>query len=150
MGARYLLAVAYRYVRRQRPTPNARGHHTGIFGLVNGLARAGALSSAEWTFWRTHNDWYEANLTYPDARAYDRAVNPLAASWFKTSAVAFLAPIPGYLAILRAHSVDCVEARADDPGAVVYEDAHQVVAVPPVAAELTDGIRPVIGESGAG
>ena len=145
-----MLAVANRFVRYQRPTPSARGHHPGIFGLANGLARAGVLSSTEWAFWREHNDWYEANLTYPDARAYDRAVNPRAASWFKTSAVAFLAPIPGYLAILRAHGVRCVQVRSDDPGTVVYEDAHQVVVVPRVPAEPTDGIRPVIGVPRAG
>jgi hypothetical protein len=142
--------VAYRFVRYQRPIPNARGHHTGIFGLVNGLARAGALSSTEWVFWREHNNWYEANLTYPDARAYDRAEYPLAASWFTTSAIAFLAPLPGYLAILRAHGVDCVEVRSDDPGSVVYEDAHQIVVVPDMTAEPTDGITPVIDGSGAG
>ncbi len=127
--------MSHRYVRYQRPTPNARGHHTGICGLVNGLAHAGALSSSEWTFWRTHNDWYEANLTYPDAHVYDRAVNPLAASWFRASAAAFLAPIPGYLTILKAHGVDCVEVRSDDPGIVIYEDAVQIVVVPHVVAE---------------
>jgi hypothetical protein len=134
--------VANRYVRYQRPTPNARGHHTGIFGLVNGLAHAGALSSAERAFWRKHNDWYEANLTYPDSRVYDRAVNPLAASWFKTSAFAFLAPIPGYLAILRAHGVYCIEVRSDDPGIVIYEDIHQIVVVPRRPAETAGGIGP--------
>lgn len=43
--ARYLLAVTY--VRYQRPTPNVHGHHTGIFGLADGLAQAGVLSSVE-------------------------------------------------------------------------------------------------------
>lgn len=98
-----------------------------------------------WAFWRKHNDWYETNLTRPDARVYDRAMNPLAASWFKPSAVAFLAPIPGYLAIMRAHGVDCVEVRSDDPGIVVYEDAYQIVVVP-----AADGARPVIGGNGPG
>ncbi|GAA3237886.1 hypothetical protein GCM10017691_37440 [Pseudonocardia petroleophila] len=45
-------------------------------------------------------------------------------------ATEFLQLIPGYLEILRAHGVDCVEVRSDDPGRVVYEDEHQVVVVP--------------------
>jgi hypothetical protein len=122
-----------RYVRYQSPTPNHRGHRTGIFGLANGLARAGALAAAEMRFWRANNAWYEANLTYPDAHVYDRAVNPFAASWFRTSAVEFLMPIPGYLAILRSHGVDCVEVRSNDPGSVLYEDEHQIVVVPRAA-----------------
>jgi hypothetical protein len=126
----YLRAVVPRYVRYQRPTPNVRGHHTGIFALVNGLAHAGALSPSEWAFWRTHNDWYEENLAYPDPHAYDRAMHPLATSWFRASAALFLAPVPGYLAILEEHDIDCVEVRADRPGIVVYEDAAQIVVVP--------------------
>ena len=131
--------MARRYIRYQRPTPNSRGHHTGIFGLANGLANSGALSLHELAFWRAHNAWYDANLTYPDVSVYDRAVNPLATSWFKASAAAFLSPIPGYLAILRQHGVDCVEVRSDDPGAVIYEDAHQIVVVPRTAPEDPDG-----------
>ncbi|WP_219416804.1 hypothetical protein [Pseudonocardia nigra] len=38
--------------------------------------------------------------------------------------------MPGYLAILERHGVECVELRSDDPGALIYEDDHQVVVVP--------------------
>jgi hypothetical protein len=123
--------VSEAFVRYQSPVPNARGHFTGIFGLANGLARAGVLSEGEMEFWRATNAWYEANLSLPDPGVYDRATNPFATSWFRTATAGrFLAPVPGYLAILRAHGVACVEVRSDDPGRVVHRDEHQIVVVP--------------------
>jgi hypothetical protein len=130
--------VVDRYIRYESPTPNERGHHTGVFGLANGLARAGVLSDAEHEFCRINNAWYDETLTYPSAgspEGYDRAINPLAASWFKASAAVFLKRVQGYLAILRADGVACVERRSDDPGVVIYEDAHQVAVLPPTAVD---------------
>lgn len=119
------------YVRYQSPTPNPRGHFTGVFGLANGLARAGVLTATEMEFWRTTNAWYDANYPIPDPSVYDRAVNPFAASWFKTAtADRFLTPIPRYLAILQAHGVECVAVHSDAPGQIVYEDEYQIVVVP--------------------
>jgi hypothetical protein len=129
------LFVRGRFVRYESPLVNEHGRHTGVFGLANGLARAGLLSEADREFWRTQNAWYDETLSYPPAAAYDRATNPLAASWFKASAVTFLAPVPGYLAMLRRHEVLCVERWSDDPGRVVYEDEHQVVVVPWLAVD---------------
>ncbi|WP_268960171.1 hypothetical protein [Nonomuraea montanisoli] len=37
---------------------------------------------------------------------------------------------PSYLEILAAHQVECVGVEASEPGQVIYEDLHQVVAVP--------------------
>ncbi|WP_098961591.1 hypothetical protein, partial [Pseudonocardia sp. N23] len=119
-----------RFVRYESPLVNEHGRHTGIFGLANGLARAGVLSETDQAFWEANNTWFDKSLTYPPAAVYDRATNPLAASWFKASAAEFLAPVPGYLALLARHSVACVERWSDDPGRVVYEDEHQVVVVP--------------------
>ncbi|MCU1629313.1 MAG: hypothetical protein JWP64_4262 [Pseudonocardia sp.] len=119
-----------RFIRYESPLLNDDGRRTGLFGLVNGLARHGLLSDTEHEFWRINNAWYDRTLIYPPPEAYDRGIYPQAASWFRTSATEFLGRVPGYLAILRAHGVDCVERRSDDPGAVVYEDEHQVVVVP--------------------
>ncbi|WP_206686249.1 hypothetical protein [Kribbella qitaiheensis] len=122
------------YVRYQSPTPNSRGAFTGIFGLVNNLARDGLLTPAEEGFRRTNNDWYDASYTDPttvDPTVYDRAINPLAASWFRSGAADWLlAPLPGYLQILHTHQVACVEVRSPDPGRIIYSDDHQIVVVP--------------------
>lgn len=78
------------YSRYQSPLPNESGCHIGIFGLVNTLAKQGKLTPEQEAFRRTNNDWYDAAYQNPslvDPAVYDREVNPLAAAWFKPSAV---------------------------------------------------------------
>jgi hypothetical protein len=121
------------FVRFQSPHRNSRGHFTGVFGLVNTLAREGRLSDDQETFRRSNNRWYDAAYPDPstvDPTVYDDAINPGAAAWFKPSAVHLLDRVPGYLEILAAHGVDCQVLRSADPGRVVYEDDVQVVVVP--------------------
>ncbi|MFJ2406432.1 hypothetical protein ACIOUE_34580 [Streptomyces xanthochromogenes] len=121
------------YVRFQSPHRNSRGNFTGIFGLVNNLARAGRLSDDQESFRRSNNKWYDAAYPDPstiDATVYDDEINPGAEAWFKPSATHLLARVPGYLEILAAHDVDCVTLRSTDPGRVIYEDGVQVVVVP--------------------
>jgi hypothetical protein len=122
------------YARYQSPIPDTRGAFIGVFGLVNGLARQGLLTAEEERFRRVNNDWYDAAYTDPstvDPSLYDRAVNPLAASWFRVGAADWLLePLPGYLQILRNHQTPCVEVRSQDPGRVIYSDEHQIVVVP--------------------
>ncbi|MFE7595545.1 hypothetical protein [Streptomyces sp. NPDC057494] len=121
------------YVRFQSPHRNDRGHFTGVFGLVNNLAREGRLSEEQESFRRCNNSWYDAAYTDPstvDPHVYDDQINPSAAAWFKPSATHLLARVPGYLEILSAHGVDCQILRSTDPGRVIYEDEVQVVVVP--------------------
>ncbi|MBQ0997750.1 MULTISPECIES: hypothetical protein [unclassified Streptomyces] len=121
------------YLRFQSPHRNDRGRFTGVFGLVNNLAREGRLSEEQEAFRRLNNKWYDAAYTDPstiDPTVYDDEVNPGAAAWFKPSATHLLARVPGYLEILAAHGVDCQVLRSTDPGQVVYEDDVQIVVVP--------------------
>ncbi|GAA3677756.1 hypothetical protein GCM10022224_047300 [Nonomuraea antimicrobica] len=121
------------YVRFQSPTPNARGVHPGVFGLVNGLAKQGRLSPEQERFRTEGHAWYQANLTDPsdvDPHVYDRVRNPGATAWFKPSAGPFIERVSGYLDILAAHEVACVRVETPDPGNVIYEDPHQVIVLP--------------------
>ncbi|MFC7908789.1 hypothetical protein [Streptomyces nigra] len=121
------------YLRFQSPHRNDRGRFTGVFGLVNNLAREGRLSEEQEAFRRLNNKWYDAAYTDPstvDATVYDDEFNPGAAAWFKPSATHLLARVPGYLEILAAQGVDCQVLRSTDPGRVVYEDDVQIVVVP--------------------
>ncbi|MFE7598788.1 hypothetical protein [Streptomyces sp. NPDC057494] len=121
-----------RHIRFQSPTRSPRGHHPGVFGLANALAREGRLSPGEWAIWRASNDWYDAHFPDPttvDPTVYAPAVNPGAAAWFRPSATEALARVAPYLLILRDHGVPCVRLESADPGRIVYADAYQVVAV---------------------
>ncbi|MFI0978135.1 hypothetical protein ACH4SP_14195 [Streptomyces sp. NPDC021093] len=125
---------AARYVRFQGTAPHPRGHFPGVFALVNGLARDGKLTPEQEVFRRANNDWYDAAYPEPssiDPSVYDHSVNPGAVAWFKSTSTGLIARVPGYLEILDAHGVECVEVRsAGAPGRVVYEDEWQVVVVP--------------------
>ncbi|OMI38687.1 hypothetical protein SPAR_14723 [Streptomyces sparsogenes DSM 40356] len=121
------------YIRFQSTTPNERGYFTGVFGLVNGLARDGKLTAEQERFRRTNNDWY--NAAYPDPSSvdptvYDRALHPGAAAWFKSTSRDLIKRVDGYLEILAAHGIGCRMMRSSDPGRIVYEDAYQIVVVP--------------------
>lgn len=118
------------YVRYQAAFANRDGGRTGIFGLVNGLGRAGLLTPSQEHARRTGNNWYDANFRNPttlDPAAYDL---PGAAAWFAVGARYLLERIPPYLAILDDHGVPYEIVRTRDPGRIVYRDEHQVIAVP--------------------
>lgn len=119
-----------RFVRFHSTAVNQRGTLTGVFGLVNGLSRDGKLTPNQEQFRRTSNDWYDANFTNPtqvDPTVYD---HPGARAWFKSTADELIGRVDGYLVILDAHGVGCEKVSSSDPGAIIYEDEHQVVVVP--------------------
>jgi hypothetical protein len=130
-----------RFVRFQSPDPTRRGSFNGVFALTNGLARAGLLTDEEHRYWREHNAWYNVRLLDPRDRVsdiFDKQAYPRIGYWFRTTAAEFLAPVPGYLEILRPHELACVEVRSDDPGLIVYEDEYQIVVVPYQAQATPD------------
>lgn len=121
------------YIRFQSPTPNARGVHPGVFGLVNVLAKHGRLSPEEERFRVERHAWFHANLIDPtdvDPQVYDRALNPGVTAWFKQSGGHLVERLSGYLEILATHRVECVRVEMADPGRVIYDDPHQIVVVP--------------------
>jgi hypothetical protein len=121
------------FVRFQATEPNRRGHFPGVFGLVNGLSKAGILTPAEEEFRARSNAWFHANLPDPsevDPSIYDRALHPRAAAWFKTSSDQLIEGVSGYLEVLRSHDVTHQVVYSDAPGEVIYEDEHQVIAKP--------------------
>ena len=121
------------FVRFQALEVGHRGLHTGVFGLVNTLAKQGQLTEDEERFRRESNDWYDVNYTNPSAVAplvYDHDVNPGAVAWFKESAVHLIERVDGYLEILARHGVACHRVESEDPGRVIYEDDDQIVVVP--------------------
>ena len=121
-----------RYVRFQAAVSTPQGRFPGVFGLVNGLARAQRLTEAEERFRRVNNDWYDANFTNPgkvDPSVYDPELHPDAAAWFKSSAAHLIERVAGYLTILDAHGVSWTRLDSRAPGRIIYEDDHQVVVV---------------------
>jgi hypothetical protein len=134
-----------RYVRFESAVPNGRGAYPGVFGLVNGLARSGRLSAAEWTWWRAANAWYDAAYPDPalvDPTLFDRARHPGLTCWFADSAEHLLCRVPGYLSLLDRYGLGWRERRSADPGLVRYRDDVQIAVIPyPLAADPDAGTR---------
>jgi hypothetical protein len=128
-----------KFVRFQAGNPNSRGCYPGIFALANGLARDGKLSDKDWAAWRKANDHFDSAYTDPstvDKRIYDRAINPLAQSWFKPTATALIVGVQFYTDLLDRYGVDWQLLHSNDPGNILYEDDVQVVVAPhPAAAD---------------
>lgn len=122
-----------RFVRYQASTPNGRGSYPGIFALANGLANGGKLSSEDWASWRSANDHYDAAYVDPstvDESNYDRAINPSAQSWFKSTATHLLVGLDFYTDLLRRYDVEWQVLYSNDPGILLYEDDVQIVVTP--------------------
>lgn len=123
-----------KFIRYESAYPDHDGAHLGIFCLINVLGRRGMLSPIEEVFRREANAWYDAAYPVPgqaDPTIYDRGTNPLTQAWFKITATHLIDRVPPYLAVLDAHQIAWRERRYDNPGHILYEDAFQVVTVPP-------------------
>ena len=97
------------------------------------LANQGRLTAEQERFRRRMNAWYAAAFpdpcrTHPDT--YDRRINPGAAAWFRDTATHLIDRVQGYLYILHAHGLAYQRVQSADPGRIIYQDLHQVVAVP--------------------
>ncbi len=122
------------YVRFQSAEPNAEGRHPGFLGLMNGLSKAGKLTTEQEEFRRVNHAWYESHYTNPaavDPTVYDHSINPGATAWFKVSAATLIARAAGYIRILDAHGVRCAKLVSHHPpGKIIYEDDDQIVVIP--------------------
>ncbi|WP_405475897.1 hypothetical protein [Streptomyces sp. NBC_00009] len=122
-----------KYIRFEGTMRHSRGHFPGIFVLANELAAQGKLTDDQYRFWRSNNDWYDANYTNPttvDPKIYDPAVHPGAVAWFKASAQHLIERVDGYRELLATHGLECRRLESSNPGRVIYEDENQIVVVP--------------------
>jgi hypothetical protein len=120
-------------VRWRGTEPSRSGLLSGVFAHVNSLFLHGLLSDEDVAFRETHNAWYHQHVPVPtevDPTVYDRALNPGAVSWFRSTATDCIARVAGCLAILDGHGIPWERVRTTDPGLVLYEDELQVVARP--------------------
>jgi hypothetical protein len=117
------------------------GQSLGIFQLAARIAREGQLTAEDRASLRAHLRWFNRNLAQPRRFSHHRdgfrrsgsgiwMREPIAISWFKAAASAHLRHIEGMATLLGRSGVELHELRTRRPGYVVYEDDHQVVAVP--------------------
>ncbi|GAA1451291.1 hypothetical protein [Nocardiopsis tropica] len=118
-----------RYFRIHADYIGRLGTGVGLFVAVDHLRRAGRLSEAEEDLYLDIDDWFREALPTPPFYADGNTVG--AVTWFKPEGCAhFTGRLDALRGLLRAHGVEHRRSESDDPGRIVYEDAHQVGAVP--------------------
>lgn len=132
-----------RYIRYQSTLPHRHreGVLLGVFSAVNTLSKQGKLSPAQEEFRKTTNRWFDEHLPLPTDAMPDlySEANMQAVAWFKQSATAYMARVPGYLEILEWHGIEWHAVVAENPGTILYEDEFQVVATPCPRPEPASG-----------
>ena len=105
------------------------GHATGILVAGHTLRDDGDLDPQEHQRLREVLAWFNEYLMLPEGmetRSTRRAI-----SWFKPEAVEFIRKMWELKSLLELHGHHVNVLRTTEPGAVIYEDDEQVVAVPP-------------------
>jgi hypothetical protein len=114
----------------------ARSEHSdqqqGVFQALYTLKRAGALPLHEEEWFQEITRWFDENLERPSRLAWSSRANApeRAISWFKLSATEHVSRMRELVALLEHKDIAVEEFRTDKPGYIVYEDAHQVAAIP--------------------
>jgi hypothetical protein len=119
-----------RFVTASRHLPY--GHRTGIFRSAYALWRESRLPQLDATELRALLDWFSDNLAVPERFAASK--NPRAKgtgiSWVRSSAHQHVTRLRRLAAIVETAGIIVEELRTTRPGYVLYQDAHQVVALP--------------------
>lgn len=108
------------------------GREMGIFCAGGILDDEGKLYDYETKIRNGILSWFSKNLDVPTVQASESNYysNPNAISWFKSSAVDHIAKMREYVEILKAHDVQVKQLVTERPGKILYEDEHQIAAVP--------------------
>jgi hypothetical protein len=100
------------------------GKPIGIFGAVFGLIKRGIASEEDVATYEKVLAWFEANLRDPEF--YEQG-NPIQGiTWFKESAKHMLGELRPLTDILDKHRVAYELVETSSPGAIIYQDEHQI------------------------
>jgi hypothetical protein len=119
-----------RFVTQNRHPPY--GHRSGVIQAAYELLRRHALAGSEQMALRDLLDWFDESLAKPErftVSSYPRA-QETAISWVRASAQGHVERLRRLSEILQSAGIVVEELRTKRPGYVVYEDEHQVVALP--------------------
>ena len=105
---------------------------TGLFAALYALERDGALAPHELEWFRTTEAWFNKHLPRPDRFRWSARPNAprRAISWFRLSAGEHVNRMRELAALLEYKDIPVEELQTDRPGYILYEDEHQVTAVP--------------------
>ena len=108
------------------------GKRRGVFQAVADLVEANELLDHELEGLLSIRKWFSQHLDAPDrfSRSQKRHAAPKAISWYKSSANEYISRMHAMCRILNEHGVRTEMITSARPGYVVFEDDHQIAAVP--------------------
>jgi hypothetical protein len=104
----------------------------GLFSAMGKLHETNELYEYELDIENEIYKWFKRNLKVPKVQA-DTSNHyrvPMAISWFKSSAKEHISKMRAYGQILEQHDYIVKQLITDRPGKIVYEDDHQIAAIP--------------------
>ncbi|HKN64830.1 MAG TPA: hypothetical protein VJW73_01050 [Gemmatimonadaceae bacterium] len=124
------MSVFVRFVVAERD--DRSNQQRGIFTALYDLEEKGLLEPHELTWFRELDTWFDRHLAQPERLAWSARPNApeRAITWLRMTAGEHLRNMRQLVTLLEHKGVLVEELRTDKPGYVVYEDAHQVAAIP--------------------
>jgi len=111
---------------------NDSGRKMGLFMAMQELRESNELYEYEEELVKKLHHWFDLYLEAPPVQASQSNYysTPTAISWFKSSAVKHISKMREFGYILDAHGVYVTEIKTERPGKILYEDKHQIAAIP--------------------
>lgn len=108
------------------------GKRLGLFQAVFALIDANVLLEHDLLELNDLRQWFSKNLDAPDRFSHNRnsRAAPLAISWFKSTAAEHISRMRAMCRILNEYGVATEVIMSARPGYIVFEDDHQVAAIP--------------------
>ena len=117
------------YIRFQGQKPNEYADSKlGIFQLAFELRDYGDIPKFQESELIKNIQWLKEHLKSPEI--LDKDGHHRAISWFKPGAKEPINRARAIASILNEHGYHVEQVQTKDPGLVIYEDGHQVVAKP--------------------
>ena len=108
------------------------GEQRGVFTALYRLKREGRLSADEAEWFAIAEEWFNAHLAAPDRFRLSRRPDApkKAITWLKASSLEHVSRMRELVALLQHKDILVAELTTERPGYILYEDSHQVAAVP--------------------
>ena len=108
------------------------GKRQGLIQTAVALREMGRLTLHEQDQVKGILDWFNKNLEVPRRLSKSRKqdAKAVAISWFRDTAITHIAKMRELASLLEAHGIKTEMIRTERPGYIVYEDEHQVTALP--------------------
>jgi hypothetical protein len=107
-------------------------YETGIFHALRHICEHSLTSKEDVNELKALNRWFNANLDKPTKFSNATNKNPasISLSWFKDTAKEHLLKTNDIIKILERYDLIIERLISKNPGYIVYEDDHQVSAIP--------------------